>query len=139
MRVLGKRKEIPRATGPHHGLWHLMVSQHAVLTDNGIPHLHEEWMTKITDLVSGIPLELPPLNEVDHEINLVDPTKCIRYQLPKCPEHFRKDLSVKIERYTTAKWWVPAVVHQTVPMLCVLKRTVHSIPSSTCESRMRTQ
>jgi hypothetical protein len=78
-------------------------------------------MDKINDLLSGIPLELPPLREVNHEINLVDPAKCIRYRLPKCPEHFREDLSAKIERYTTAEWWAPAVAHQAVPMLCVPK------------------
>jgi hypothetical protein len=99
-----------------------MASQCVVLKDNDIPLLREEWMEKITDLVSGIPLELPPLREVNHEINLVDPTKRIRYRLPKCPEHFHKGLSAKIERYTTAEWWVPAVAHQVVPMLCVLKK-----------------
>jgi Reverse transcriptase (RNA-dependent DNA polymerase) len=44
------------------------------------------------------------------------------YRLPKCPKHFQEDLSAKIERYTTAEWWVPAVAHQVVPMLCILKR-----------------
>jgi hypothetical protein len=96
-----------------------MASQHVVLTDKDIPHLREEWMDKIDDLVSGIPLELLPLREVNHEINLVDPMKRIRYRLPKCPENSREDLSAKIERYTTAEWWVPAVAHQGVPMLCV--------------------
>jgi hypothetical protein len=72
--------------------------------------------------LTGIPLELLPLREVNHEINLVDPTKCIRYRLPKCPEHFREDLSTKIERYTTAEWWVPAVAHQAVPMLRVPRK-----------------
>jgi hypothetical protein len=62
------------------------------------------------------------LREVNHEINLVDPVKRIRYRLPKYPEHFCEDLSVKIERYTTAEWWVPAVAHQAVPMLCVPKK-----------------
>jgi hypothetical protein len=99
-----------------------MASQRIVLMDNDIPRLREEWMDKMNDLVSGIPLELPPLCEVNHEINLVDPAKHIRYRLPKCPEHFRKDLSAKIERYTTAEWWVPAVAHQAVPMLCVPKK-----------------
>jgi hypothetical protein len=121
MRVLGKRKEILRATGPNRKLQCLMVSQCVVLTDNNIPCASEEWMENITDLVSGIPLELPPLCEVNHEINLVDPTKCIRYRLPKSSKHFREDLSAKIERYT-AEWWVPAVVHQAVPMLCVPKK-----------------
>jgi hypothetical protein len=55
-----------------------MASQHVVLTDNDIPHLCEEWMEEITDLISGVPLELPPLREVNHEINLIDPTKRIR-------------------------------------------------------------
>ncbi|KAF8479820.1 hypothetical protein JB92DRAFT_2597009, partial [Gautieria morchelliformis] len=75
----------------------------------------------ITDLVSGIPLELPPLRESNQEINLIDPNKHMQYQLPKCPEHFREELSAKIERYTTAKWWIPAVAQQSVPMLCVPK------------------
>jgi hypothetical protein len=35
------------------------------------------------------------------------------------------NLPTKIERYTTAEWWVPAVSHQVVPMLCVPKRMVH--------------
>jgi hypothetical protein len=129
MRALGKLKEIPQAAGPNCRLRHLMASQCIDLMDNNIPPLHEEWMGKITDLVSGIPLELPPLREVNHESNLVDPTKCIRYQLPKCPEHFRIDLSMKIERYTTAEWWVPAVAHQAAPMLCVPKKNgrLHTI------------
>jgi hypothetical protein len=60
--VLGKRKEIPRIVGPNYKLRHLMASQHIVLTDNDIPRLHEEWMEKITDVISGIPLEPPPLH-----------------------------------------------------------------------------
>jgi hypothetical protein len=99
-----------------------MASQRVVFTDNDIPRASEEWMDKIDDLVSGIPLELSPLCEVNHEINLVDPTKRIRYRLPKCPEYFCEDLSAKIERYTTAEWWVPAVAHQAVPMLCIPKK-----------------
>jgi Reverse transcriptase (RNA-dependent DNA polymerase) len=129
MRVLGKRKEIPRTAGPHCKLQCLMASQCVVLTDDDIPRTSEEWMEKVTDLVSGIPLELPPLCEVNHEINLVDPTKRIRYLLPKCPEHFHEDLSAKIERYTTTEWWVPAVVHQAVRMLCIPKKngTLHTV------------
>jgi hypothetical protein len=120
---------------PNHRLQRLMASQHIVLMDNDIPHLCEEWMGKITDLISGIPLELPPLHEVNHEINLVDPMKRIRYRLPKCPRHFHKYLSAKIDRYTTAAWWVPAVVHQAVPMLYIPKRMVH--PYSTLMNKKR--
>ena len=86
------------------------------------PPARRSWDNNITDLVSGIPLKLPPIWEVNHEINLIDPEKHIHYCLPKCPEHFHKELSQKIERYNTAQWWIPAVAHQAVPMLCILKR-----------------
>ena len=98
------------------------LSHDIILRDDDIPQLHRSWDNNITDLVSGIPLKLPPIWEVNHEINLIDPEKCIHYHLPKCPEHFHKELSQKIERYTTAQWWIPAVEHQVVPMLCILKK-----------------
>ena len=93
-----------------------------MMRDDDIPQLLWSWDNNITDLVSGIPLKLPPIQEVNHEINLIDPEKRIHYCLPKCPEHFREELSQKIERYTTAQWWIPAVAHQAVPMLCILKK-----------------
>ena len=97
-------------------------SHDVVLRDNNIPQLHKSWDDNITDLVSGIPLKLLPILEVNHEIKLIEPEKHIHYQLPKCPEHFHKELSQKIERYTTAQWWIPTVAHQAVPMLCILKK-----------------
>ena len=98
------------------------LSHDVILRDNNIPQLHKSWDDNITDLVSGIPLKLPPIQEVNYKINLIDPEKCIHYRLPKCPEHFHKELSQKIERYTTVQWWIPAVAHQAVPMLCILKK-----------------
>ena len=94
----------------------------ALSHDDDIPQLCRSWDNNITDLVSGIPLKLLPIQEVNHKINLIDPEKRIHYGFPKCPEHFRKELSQKIERYTTAQWWIPAVAHQAVPMLCILKK-----------------
>ena len=75
----------------------------SVPQDNDIPQLRRSWDDNITDLVSGIPLKLLLIQEVNHEINLIDPKKHIHYRLLKCPEHFRKELSQKIERYTTAQ------------------------------------
>ena len=98
------------------------LSHDVVLRDNDIPQLHRSWDDNITDLVSGIPLKIPAIQEVNHEINLIDPKKHIHYRLLKFPEHFHKELSQKIERYTTAQWWIPAVAHQAVPMLCILKK-----------------
>ena len=95
------------------------LSHDIILRDDNIPQLRKSWDNNITDLVSGITLKLLPIQEVNHEINLIDPEKCIHYQLPKCLEHFCEELSQKIERYTTAHWWIPAVAHQAVPMLCM--------------------
>jgi hypothetical protein len=38
------------------------------------------------------------------------------------PNIFAKIYQKKIERYTTTEWWVPAVAHQAVRMLCILKK-----------------
>ena len=98
------------------------LSHDVILRDDNIPQLCRSWDNNITDLVSGIPLKLPPIREVNHKINLINPEKRIHYCLLKCPEHFCKELSQKIERYTTAQWWIPAVAHQAVPMLCIPKK-----------------
>ena len=98
------------------------LSHDIIPQDDNIPQLCKSWDNNIFDLVSGIPLKLPPIWEVNHEINLIDPEKHIHYHLPKCPEHFHEELSQKIERYTTAQWWIPTVAHQVVPMLCILKK-----------------
>ena len=55
------------------------LSHEIVLRDNDIPQLCKSWDDNITDLVSGIPLKLLPIQEVNHEINLIDPKKCIHY------------------------------------------------------------
>ena len=101
------------------------LSHDIVLRDDDIPQLLRSWNNNITDLVSGIPLKLLPIQEVNHKINLIDPKKHIHYHLPKCPEHFHEELSQKIERYTTAQWWIPTVAHQAVPMLCIPKKMVN--------------
>ena len=51
---------------PSHGI---------VLWEDDIPQLCKSWDVNITDLVSGIPLKLPPIWEINHEINLNDPEK----------------------------------------------------------------
>ena len=72
------------------------LSHDIVPQDNNIPQLCKSWDDNITDQVSGIPLKLPPIREVNHEINLIDPEKCIHYWLLKCPEHFHEELSQKL-------------------------------------------
>ena len=96
--------------------------EEAIMTEKDIPQLRNKWRSKYAALFGNIPLELPPFREVNHKINLVDPDKQIHYRLPKCLEHYHSDLSEKIQRYTTAKWWLPVTARQAVPMLCIPKK-----------------
>jgi hypothetical protein len=75
------------------------------------------------DLCREIPLRLLPLRPVNREIHLINPDKQYNYCLPKCVDHYKEQLLLKIEQYTTAGWWVPAMVQQVIPMLCVSKKT----------------
>ena len=79
-------------------------------------------MDNITDLISGVPPKVPPFRQINHKINIIDPNKQINYQIPKCPDALKEDLAENISRYTSSGWWVPAMVCQAIPMLCVLKK-----------------
>ncbi|KNZ78317.1 hypothetical protein J132_01097, partial [Termitomyces sp. J132] len=43
--------------------------------------------------------ELPPWQEVKHEINLIDETKQYSYFMPKCSKSFQQQLQDKIDCY----------------------------------------
>ena len=94
-----------------------------------IPCLCEEIIDLFSDLLGALPLELPPLRELLHEIPLIDESKQLKHRLPKCPEAFCPELAQKIERYTTIRWWIPAADKQAMPMLCIPKKnsTLHTV------------
>ena len=58
-----------------------------------IPHLCEEITELFSDLLGALPLEIPPLREVLHEILLIDESKQLKHTLPKSPEAFRPELA----------------------------------------------
>ena len=92
-------------------------------TREDIPVLRERWKEKIADLTGPIPLELPPLREVNHRIPLIDEKKLIRGRTPKCPEHLFPQLLEKIERYTKAGWWIESNVESASPLMCIQKKS----------------
>ena len=47
--------------------------------------LRQQWHDKFIDILQGTKEELPPLREVNHEINLIDPNKKYTHRLPRCP------------------------------------------------------
>ena len=62
-------------------------------TCSDIPQLHEEIAEKYSDLLGPLPLKLPPIHEVSHEIPLINKSKQLKHRLPKCPEAFRSELA----------------------------------------------
>ena len=122
-----------------HCYYHVWIFQHSLTISNfqqrvglkkslneytcsDIPQLCEGITEKYSDLLGPLPLKLPPIREVSHEIPLINESKQLKHRLPKCPEAFCSELARKIERYTTAGWWVPAAAKQATLMLCIPKR-----------------
>jgi hypothetical protein len=93
------------------------------LTAEDILQLCEQWIEEFKDLCGDIPLRLPPLRLVNHEIRLINPDKQYHYHFPKCGDHYKEQLLKKIEWYTTTGWWVPTSVRQATLMLCMSKKT----------------
>ena len=86
------------------------------------PQLQEEITEKYSELLGPLPLKLPLIREVSHEIPLIDESKQLQHRLPKCPEAFYSELAQKIEQYTTTGWWLPAAMKKVTPMLCIPKK-----------------
>ena len=91
-------------------------------SEEEMTNLRQGWYDKYQDILQGVPEELPPLREVNHEINLVDPSKRYTYYLPRCPVTVRKEFQEKLNRYVNAGWWVPATGTQAPPLMCVPKK-----------------
>jgi hypothetical protein len=93
--------------------------------DDSPARLHElraRWFELCADLMGPIPLELPLLREINHEINLIDEGAVYNFHLPRCPEALRPELRAKIQRYTDAGWWEMTPVPQAAPLLCIPKK-----------------
>ncbi|KAG6893356.1 hypothetical protein C0995_000765 [Termitomyces sp. Mi166 len=92
------------------------------LSEDDFPRLHQAWQQEFADIVNGTKEELPPLREVNHEINLIDEGKQYKYHLPRCLRALQKQLCEKTNRYLNAKWWEPWVATQAAPLLCIPKK-----------------
>ncbi len=91
-------------------------------TEERIANLRQGWYDRYQDLLHGTKEELPPLREVNHEINLIDLDAKYTYHLPRCPTAFRDQFYTKLNRYVAAKWWEPKTTAQAAPLLCVAKK-----------------
>jgi hypothetical protein len=78
----------------------LRVAEESDQTDlirENIPQLREQWLSSQADILCGPPLKIPPLQEVNHCILLIDENKWYSYHMPTCPEILRQQLITKME------------------------------------------
>jgi hypothetical protein len=67
------------------------------------------------------PPKLPPLQEVNHSIPLIDETKVYSYYLPKCADAYKEEFHKKVAQYVENSWWEVKAALQVAPMLCIPK------------------
>jgi hypothetical protein len=89
--------------------------------EQDIQKIHKAWYTKCKDILSGTPLERPPMRAVNHAILLVDEKKTYNYYMPRCADAFKVPFLEKMNWYITNGWWEPVSVPQAAPMMCIPK------------------
>ncbi|KAF8221237.1 hypothetical protein L208DRAFT_1534276 [Tricholoma matsutake] len=89
---------------------------------NQYSHLHDHWHDNYADIMDGVQEVLPPWQEVNHEIHLINESKRYHYHLPQCLNSLRDEFYTKVNRYANAGWWEPKLVPQVAPMLCIRKK-----------------
>ncbi|KZT43950.1 hypothetical protein SISSUDRAFT_977532, partial [Sistotremastrum suecicum HHB10207 ss-3] len=94
------------------------IARHS-MTPEEVEQKTSEWIAEYPDVFGPVPLKLPPLREINHQIPLIDENKRYHYHLPRCPDVLKIELYEKIKKYTMANWWVPKQAGQAAPMLCV--------------------
>ncbi|KAJ7277824.1 hypothetical protein C8J57DRAFT_1579437 [Mycena rebaudengoi] len=85
-----------------------------------------EWTDNLSiygrDLMGPIPLELPPMWAINHQIHLINEKAVYNFHMPQCPKALRPLLKLKMEQYITAGWWEMSSASQAAPLLCLPKK-----------------
>ena len=93
------------------------------LMEKDIPQLRNWWFQEYKHQLGGMVNRLPPLQEVNHKIPLIEESKHYAYHLPCCTNALKQQLSDKIWLYMDANWWVMKSVPQAALMLCIPKKS----------------
>ena len=70
-----------------------------------LPDLRKNLVEMAKDILLGAPNHLPPLQEVNHKIPIINKDKQYNYYLPQCPDALKTQLINKIQTYKSAGWW----------------------------------
>ena len=111
------RKPVPVTKLPDKG-----KQKEGLLTEDDIPRLRQQWYEEFSNIFQGAREELPPLREVNHEINLIEDDKKYTYRLATCPIALRPQFYEKLNRYVNAGWWKEHPTSQAAPLMCIPKK-----------------
>jgi len=98
------------------------VNQMGSLMEEDISQLCESWKKSCKDIMNGVLERLPPLQEVNHQIPIINESKRYKYHMLRCPDSLKNELSEKIKHYTCTEWWEPTQAEQAALMLCIRKK-----------------
>ena len=87
--------------------------------DTSLKPLRQKWKKKFAELYGPPPPRLPPIHEVYHTIQLINPNKKYATRPPKCSAALFPLLQEKMQCYLTAGWW-----KNPIPILSILKAGV---------------
>lgn len=116
-----KRKYAMPAANPNNPS-HKDKGKTVELSNEEKERLRRQWYDEFQEILQGTKEELPPLREVNHEINLIDPDRRYTYHLPRCPVALREEFHAKINKYVNAGWWEPKTATQAAPLMCIPKK-----------------
>ena len=66
------------------------------ISEKDLLHLRQKWYNEYQEILQGTREQLPPIREINHEINLVDPAMRYKYHLPRCPTALREEFHKKL-------------------------------------------
>jgi hypothetical protein len=101
---------------------HTQSAGNRTLLEDDIPWLKQQWYEEFKDILQGTLSRLPPLREVNHEINLIDPNKKYTHHLLTCPVPLRTQFYEKLNCYVDAGWWKEFPTSQASPLICLPKK-----------------
>ena len=92
--------------------------------DKELEPLRQKWIKRF-ECIYGPPLQgLPPLQAINHTIQLINPDAQHMLRPPRCSAALFPLLREKTQHYVQAGWWEPAHGKNTLPLLAIPKISV---------------
>ncbi|KIO16999.1 hypothetical protein M407DRAFT_51134, partial [Tulasnella calospora MUT 4182] len=100
----------------------VIPSRAANVAEGQLELLRQQLATEARDLCTDMKnTELPPLREINHKIELIDPNKKYSWRQAKCPEAIRELWNEKRDQYMKSGRWRFRTGRNASPLLILLK------------------